>query len=89
MTRRHIPREQKELVLGMSQRNMHDREIRYLTGISERSMRYLRKTYRETGEVVRVPEVSGRPRTLDTFDANVSNEFWLTAFFILIVVLVS
>ncbi|KAG1885934.1 uncharacterized protein F5891DRAFT_916124, partial [Suillus fuscotomentosus] len=38
--------------------------------ISERSLRYLRKVYRETGEVVRTPVCAGRPRILDSLDAN-------------------
>ena len=56
----------------MSQKNVSDKKIRRYTGISERSLRYLRKTYRETGEVVRVPVCPGQPRTLDSLDANVS-----------------
>ncbi|KAG2033536.1 hypothetical protein BDR03DRAFT_827241, partial [Suillus americanus] len=32
----------------------------------------LRKTYRETGEVVRTPICTGRPRILDSLDANMS-----------------
>jgi len=32
----------------------------------------MRKTFRETGEVVRTPVCAGRLRTLDTLDANVS-----------------
>jgi len=35
-------------------------------------MRYMRKTFRETGEVVRTPVCAGRPRILDTLDAIVS-----------------
>ena len=35
-------------------------------------MRYLQKTVWETGEVVRTPVCTGRPRTLDSLDANVS-----------------
>ena len=50
--RRHIPKEHKEMALRMSQKNVSDKKIRRYTGISERSLRYLRKTYRETGEVV-------------------------------------
>src|SRR5882762_8779412 len=38
-------------------------------------MRYLRKTFRETGEVVRTPLCAGRPRTLDSLEANVSYLF--------------
>jgi len=70
--RRHIPKERKEVALEMSLLNVKDRTIRRYTGISERSMRYLRKTFRETGEVTRTPVCGGRPRILDSLDANVS-----------------
>ena len=60
------------MALRMSQKNVSDKKIRRYTGISEGSLRYLQKTYRETGEVVRVPVCPGRPRTLDSLDANVS-----------------
>ena len=63
------PRERKEVALQMSSLNVKDRLIHHHTGISERSMW---KTFRETGEVVRTPVCAGRPRTLDTLDANVS-----------------
>ncbi|OAX41900.1 hypothetical protein K503DRAFT_431263 [Rhizopogon vinicolor AM-OR11-026] len=33
-------------------------------------MRYIRKTFLETGEVVRTPVCAGRPRILDSLDAN-------------------
>jgi hypothetical protein len=68
----HIPKEYKEIALRMTQRNVSDRTIRRYTGISGRSMRYLRKTYRETGEVVRTPVCPGRPHTLDSLEANVN-----------------
>ncbi|KAG1848883.1 hypothetical protein F4604DRAFT_1551487, partial [Suillus subluteus] len=38
--------------------------------VSSWSLRYLRKAYRETGEVVRTPVCAGRPRILDSLDAN-------------------
>ncbi|KAG2040369.1 hypothetical protein BDR03DRAFT_154270 [Suillus americanus] len=43
-----------------------DPMIHHYIRISERSMRYIRKTYRETGEVVRTPVSAGRPRILDS-----------------------
>jgi hypothetical protein len=70
---RHIPRERKEVALQMSQLNVKDTMIRRYTGISERSMRHIQKTYLETSEVVRTPVCAGRPRTLDSLDANVSH----------------
>ena len=70
--RRHILKEHKEMALQMSQENVSDKKICHYTGISERSLLYLQKTYRDTGEVVRVPVCPGQPRTLDSLDANVS-----------------
>jgi len=72
MTQRHIPQAHKEIALRMSRQGVRDKKIRRYIGISERAMRYLRKTYRDTGEVVRTPVCPGRPRTLDSLDANVS-----------------
>ncbi|KAG2747363.1 hypothetical protein P692DRAFT_201693419, partial [Suillus brevipes Sb2] len=74
---RHISKERKQIALQMSLLNIRDPTIRRYTGISERSLRYIRKTYRETGEVVRTPVCTGRPRILDTLDANVSNCLFL------------
>ncbi|KAG2038030.1 hypothetical protein BDR03DRAFT_862693, partial [Suillus americanus] len=46
--------------------------IHRYTGISERSMRCIQKTYRETGEVVRTPALcAGQPCILDSLDVNV------------------
>jgi hypothetical protein len=70
---RHIPRERKEVALQMSLLDVKDRIIGRHTGISERPMRCIRKTFWETpGEVVRTPVGAGRPRILDSLDANVS-----------------
>ena len=69
MPRRHIPKEYKEIAFYMSlQEDVDDNGIRRFTGISERSMRHLRKTYNETGEVVRTPVCPGRPRILYYYD---------------------
>ena len=54
------------------QEDVDDNGIRRFTGISERSMRRLRKTYNETGEVVQTPVCPGRPRIPDSLDADVS-----------------
>ncbi|OAX30911.1 hypothetical protein K503DRAFT_667529, partial [Rhizopogon vinicolor AM-OR11-026] len=62
--------ERKWLYRSESLLNVKDRTISRYTGISERSMRYIRKTFRETGEVVRTPICAGRPRILDSLDAN-------------------
>lgn len=70
--RRHIPKEYKEIALHLSlHNNVQDKDIRRYTGISERAMKRLRKTYRETGEVTRSPVCPGRPRLLHGLDADV------------------
>ncbi|OAX35828.1 hypothetical protein K503DRAFT_696264, partial [Rhizopogon vinicolor AM-OR11-026] len=68
---RHNPKnERKWLYYRCSLLNVKDRTIRRYTGISERSMRYIWRTFREAGEVVRTPVCAGRPRILDSLDAN-------------------
>ncbi|KAG1796096.1 hypothetical protein EV424DRAFT_1334281 [Suillus variegatus] len=71
---RHISKERKQIALQMSVLGIQDPIIRRYTGISERSLRYIQKTFRETGKVMRTPVCAGRPRVLDSLDANVS--YW-------------
>ena len=52
-----------------------DSQVKEYTGISERSLKRLRQTFKETGEVVRVPVCAGRPRSLTALDANVCYPF--------------
>ncbi|KAG1839818.1 hypothetical protein DFJ58DRAFT_667500 [Suillus subalutaceus] len=54
----YISKERKQVALQMSLLNIKDPMIRRYTGISERSLRYLRKAYWETGEVVRTPVIT-------------------------------
>ena len=75
MAPRYISREIKEAALKMSQEGVSDNLIKQYLGISERAMRRLRATHRETGEVVRVPVCPGRPRALDGLDARVCSLF--------------
>lgn len=72
--RRHIPKEYKEIAIHMSlNEDVSDKDIRCYVGISQRAMRRLRQTYRETGEVVRTPLDAGRPRLMDSLDVAVSH----------------
>ena len=72
--RRYIPKEFKDLAIHMSlNENVSDDDIHAYIGISQRTMRRLRKLYEETGETIRVPVAPGRPRLLDTLDALVSH----------------
>jgi transposase len=71
MTRRAISRELKEKALRLSFRGLSDATIQDYLGISKCTMRRLRQLYRQTGEVVRVPLLSGRPRLLDGLDVQV------------------
>jgi hypothetical protein len=52
---------------------LRDTEIAKYTGIRPRTMRSFRKRFREIGEVVKKPVVSGRPRLLNSLDAMVSD----------------
>jgi transposase len=68
MVRRHIPNETKELALSMSLQGISDLEIRELTGISERSVKRLRRIYRNSGSAAQKSVASGRPRTLSSVE---------------------
>ena len=72
--RRHIPKEYKDLAIHMSlNEGVSDDDIYCFIGISQRTMRQLRKTYQETGETVRIPVCPGWPHLLDTLDSLVSH----------------
>ncbi|KAH9920784.1 uncharacterized protein B0H18DRAFT_825165, partial [Fomitopsis serialis] len=67
----YITKEVKQLALKMSlERHLSDKWIRDCTGISRRTLKRLRKLYRDTGEVIRKPFATGRPRILDGLDAS-------------------
>ena len=63
MVGRRISNELKEMALSMSLQGLRDSEIQEFTGISVRSLKCLRSTYRQNGEVAREP-LAGRPRCL-------------------------
>ncbi len=71
MVRRLISKDLKESALALSLRGMRDWEIRESTGISERSLRRLRSTYRATGAVLDEVVPSGRPRMLTSMEVKV------------------
>ena len=68
MARRRIPNETKELALSMSLQGISDLEIRELTGISERSVKRLRRIYRNSGSAAQKSVAPGRPRTLSSVE---------------------
>jgi hypothetical protein len=73
MVGRRISDELKEMALSMSLQGLTDAEIREITGISERSLKRLRSTYRkaycDTGGVS-CPS-PGRSRMLSSMEAKV------------------
>jgi transposase len=71
MVRRHISKDLKEMALSMSLQGLGDSEIREYTGISERSLKRLRRTHRETGTVAPKPVATGRPRMLTSMEVKV------------------
>ena len=82
MLRRHISKEAKEMALRMAlDCGLSKIEIAEYTGIRPRTMRRLLQRYRETGEVVRKPVVSGRPRLMNALDATVSPHHVLPLYF--------
>jgi transposase len=72
MVRRRISKETKELALSMSLQGISDLEIRELTGISERTVKRLRRTYRNSSSVVHKSVAPGRSRTLSLTEVKVS-----------------
>ncbi|KAI0685877.1 hypothetical protein C8T65DRAFT_556021, partial [Cerioporus squamosus] len=67
--RRHISTEVKAIALCMSlECNLPDKKVKKYTGISICSLKRLRATFRQTGELVRIPVCPGRPRLLDALD---------------------
>jgi transposase len=73
MVRRHISAELKKTALSMSFQGLSDREVRNFTGISERSLKRLRNTFRNTGAVLRVSP--GRFRMLTAMEVKVHGTF--------------
>jgi len=70
MVRRHIPKEYKDIALHLSlNEGLPDLQIQAYIGISPRSMRRLRKTWREKGVTTVKLVITGRPRLLDALDA--------------------
>jgi transposase len=69
MVRRHISDELKEVALSMSAQGLSGSDICKSIGISERTLRRLRNTYKHTGEVSRKQVVSGRFRMLTSMEA--------------------
>jgi hypothetical protein len=73
MVRRHISDELKETALSMSLQGLTDPEIREYTGISERSIKRMRSTFRDTGAFSRPSP--GRFRMLSSMEAKVCDTF--------------
>ena len=71
MVRRHISDDLKEMALSMSLQGLSDSDIREYTGISERSLKCLRSSYRATGTVSRKALDPGRPRVLTAREVKV------------------
>ncbi|CAE6531488.1 unnamed protein product [Rhizoctonia solani] len=67
MLRTHIDPAVKRLLVTMRQRTSAE-HIYDLTDISVRTVQRTMQTYRETGNVVRKPVVTGRPRALNALD---------------------
>ncbi|KAJ7089963.1 hypothetical protein C8R44DRAFT_648564 [Mycena epipterygia] len=68
--RRHIPREQKQLVVIMANYKA-PQEIADATQIHVRTVRRILQTWRTTGNCIRIPLELGRPRILTAFDVDV------------------
>lgn len=72
---RHIPKEYKEIAMSLSlHHHLSDNQIRDYMGISPCTMKRLRKLFQDTGELVKIPVVQGRPQKLNSLDAHVSKD---------------
>ena len=71
--RRHIASEVKEQLVLMSHRYLVT-EIAAMTGVSERTIRRVRRLKWTTGEVVKRADQVGRPRKLNSLDMAVRKE---------------
>ena len=71
MPRRFISQELKEFALASSLRGASNASIEEFYRIKESTMRRLRQTYCQTGDVVRAPVFSGRPCLMDGLNTNV------------------
>ncbi|KAJ7612010.1 hypothetical protein DFH06DRAFT_1015558 [Mycena polygramma] len=67
--RRHIPDEQKRLVLVMAS-NTRPKDIAAATKIDIRTVYRIMETWRDTGKCTRRPLEMGRPRILTAFDVS-------------------
>ncbi|KAH9028438.1 Homeodomain-like protein, partial [Lactarius deliciosus] len=67
--RRHIPKEQKWLIITMSA-HLSNHDIAVATEISERTIRRVLKRWRETGDVICRPLQAGRPRELTSLEVS-------------------
>ena len=68
---RFIPEEQKKLVLTMSLRGMANKDIASAMGIADRTIRRLLRQWNQTGEVVKHPIQTGRPRVMSSLEVSV------------------
>jgi transposase len=65
----HISDDLKQMALSMSLQGLRDSDIHEYMGISVRSLKRLRSTFRETGgDVSRKPISTGRPRILTSIN---------------------
>jgi transposase-like protein len=71
MVRRRISDDVKQMALAMSLQRIPQSEIRQLTGVSERSLKRLRSSYRKTDAVSAKSVPTGRPRLLTSVEVKV------------------
>jgi transposase len=71
MVRRRISDDVKQMALAMSLQRIPQSEIRQLTGVSERSLKRLRSSYRKTDAVSAKSATTGRPRLLTSVEVKV------------------
>ncbi len=75
MVRRRISDDLKEVALSLSLHGLPDLEVCEYTGLSEPSLKRLRKIYRELGKVSHSLPNEGRPRMLTAMEVKVRHRF--------------
>jgi transposase len=68
---RHIPKDQKKLIITMLEQGMSPKEVSHATRFGLSTVYHVRKLWLATGSVVKESTGTGRPRALTSLEVNV------------------
>ena len=83
---RHIPKDQKKLIITMLEQGVSPKEISQTTRFGLSTVYRVRNLWLATGSVVRQPLESGRPRALTSLEVNVCYTNSLLAVSVLLII---